>query len=297
MLETGDRRNGGSDKCRTCETDSQAPRFARLSALFSVFLLVGCGSTDHKLYQKADNLWRNKRYEEAVKLYERTFTRYPRNKLADTALFEAANIYYYNLRRVNRAMELYRKLLDEYPQSSHAIEARWRLGEIYELEVGDFLRALGEWEAILRQLPQGRKRLEALQRLGDCYLRFGERPEDLDHALLCYLQIAHSGQSGHLSDQANLKIGNIYQMQKKYKASLEPFLQVQKETGCKECRYAAQRGLIESYELLRDYERAIDMAKQLEVPPSTTEYKEATLRRLRLERSRSASLRARKGSP
>lgn len=227
---------------------------------------LACSSRHDWLYWKAEQLWRSARYEEAAGLYEKIFTQDPNSEIADDAIYEAANVCYFNLHRMNRAVELYQKLLTTYTTSKHAQEARWRLSQIYEGELGDLRQALRLREGILKtapgdfSLPNGEAtRLEIMLKIADGYFKINE----FDKALAYYREVADRYERNHPVDQANLKIGNIYQMHREYKASLDPLAKVVRNTSCPECKRMAQRGLIEAYENLEEFDKAIEVAKSI----------------------------------
>ena len=72
--------------------------------------------------------------------------------------------------------------------------------------------------------------------------------------------------TGHLADQVSLKIGNIYQIQKKYEQAVGCFQKVM-DSPCIDCRRRAHLHLMETYEALFDFERAIAVIRSLDASP------------------------------
>lgn len=239
-------------------------------------LLAACQSRVERLYQKAEQLLRSSQYEKAVVLYEQVFFKHPEDRLAESAIFEAANIHYHHLRHINRAVELYQKLLAVYPVSQYTPQVYLKLGQIYESEIGDVRQAIRAWEQIPNTSSNGGgDYLEVRLKIADGYFKLNE----FDKALLEYQKIVPHRKT-HAADKANLKIGAIYQMLRKYESALPPLLQVAENTTCDQCRYAAQVQLIDTYENLEEFDKALDMAKKIDPTISANGFKEKEVARL-----------------
>lgn len=248
----------------------------RLTALLlALSLASACNPSPRRLFAKAESYWRQGNYEEAARHYERIYTKYSTDVLADRALFEAAEVHYYNLRRINRAILLYRKLLSAYPTSPFKRRAHLRLAAIYQAEIGDLRQAVEHWRAALAL--GGEDQLEIKAKIADAYLKLAENSEQLAEALNWYKEISAEGRDQHLVDQANLRIGQIYQLQGKHRLSIEPLSHVAEKTSCAQCRLAAKRALIESHLALDDQRQALAIADSLELPAAE---KERELRRI-----------------
>jgi len=71
-----------------------------------------------KLQEKSGN------YIQANELYEKVYTNYSRDILADNALFRSASIYLYVLNQPEKAQSLFEKLVLDYNSSLFAVDAR-----------------------------------------------------------------------------------------------------------------------------------------------------------------------------
>jgi hypothetical protein len=87
--------------------------------------------------------------------------------------------------------------------------------------------------------------------------------EDFVRALRELRRIEESGVTGHLADQVSLKIGNIYQIQRKYEDAAGYFQKVE-NSPCLECRRRAIISLSETYESVYDFQRAIETIRKLD---------------------------------
>jgi len=81
---------------------------------------------DDIVYQKAELNLRLKNIEQAIELYTTVYENYPEEIRADNALFQAAEIYHYQVKDLEQAKLLYEKLFIDFSNSTFAIEARKR---------------------------------------------------------------------------------------------------------------------------------------------------------------------------
>lgn len=81
---------------------------------------------DDVLYQKANLHFKVRDYDKALTLYTNVYENFPEEIRADNALFNAAEIYEYQLMDVEKAKELYEKLFIDFSNSTYAVEARKR---------------------------------------------------------------------------------------------------------------------------------------------------------------------------
>jgi len=243
-----------------------------------VALLAGCHSSSRQLLDQADASWRKGRYLDAIQAYEDLYNRERRGKYAAGALLKIGNIYYLNLRQVKRAIEVYDRLTREFPDGQETLEARRQLAAIYVNEVIDLDQAIAQYDRLL-EAKNLDGRPEVLFQRADAYFK----KEEYDRALRELRSLEDSGVSGHLADQVSLKIGNIYQIQKKFEEALEPF---RKATGASspECRRRAILNLAESYENLFEFDKAIEAIRMLDKTPENEAYIEQEIERMNAKR-------------
>jgi tetratricopeptide (TPR) repeat protein len=228
-------------------------------ALLSI--LTACSSDPRRLLAQAEASWRQGKYEDAIRLNTLVYNRERGGADGAAALMNIGNIYYLNLRRLKDAIDTYNKLVDEYRGSPEESKARQQLATIYANEVGDLTQAIFEYDRIL-ELPnlQNRQEIEFLR--AKAYFQEGE----YNMALQALRHLEEEGVTGHLADQVSLKIGNIYQIQKKYEQAVGCFEKVI-NSPCIDCRRRAHLHLMETYEALFDFERAIAVIRSLDATP------------------------------
>lgn len=101
--------------------------------LTALLLLGSCQSNQgERMYERAINLWKEKRYEESIQNFIALTTAYPEDELVDDSLFWIANIYEHYLKEEEQAALFYRSLSKEFPQSEYALRSTMALARIFE---------------------------------------------------------------------------------------------------------------------------------------------------------------------
>jgi tetratricopeptide (TPR) repeat protein len=232
-------------------------------AVASILLavLAACSSDPKRLLSQAEAKWREGKYEDAIRLNNLVYSQGRGGADGATALLNIGNIYYLNLRRIKDAIDTYNKVVDEYRGSPEETKARQQLATIYLNEIGDLTQAISEYDRLV-ELPgvQNRQEIEFLR--AKAYFQKGE----YNMALQALRHLEEEDLTGHLADQVSLKIGNIYQIQKKYEQALGCFQKVI-ASPCIDCRRRAHLYLMETYEALFDFEKAIAVIRSLDPSP------------------------------
>lgn len=207
-------------------------------------LAAACGSDSQRLLDQAETSWRKGNYEEAIQANQDLYQRDGHGKYAARALLNIGNIYYLNLRQLKGAIEFYDKLTQEFPDTPEALLARRQLASIYTNEevIRDLDQAIAQYDRLLDSNNLADRAEIEFQR-ADAYFKKGE----YGRALRALSSLEESGISGRLAAQVALKIGDIYQVEKRFSEAIEPFRRVLAST-CQECRQRAIMSLAETYE-------------------------------------------------
>jgi tetratricopeptide (TPR) repeat protein len=228
-----------------------------LMAALLACIYAACGPDLGDVLQQAETSWRKGRYAEAIQANEELYKREPTGEYAARALLSIANIQYLNIRNVKQAINYYSKLTREFPDSAETFEAHRYLADIYENEMIDLDQAIRELTALLeaKDLKDGPE--IRFRRAGLFFQK-----EDYDRALRELRGLEDSGVQGRLADQVTLKIGTIYQIQKKYDLAMEPF-NAASASQFPEVRRRALMSLAESYESVLDLDKAIATIRKI----------------------------------
>jgi outer membrane protein assembly factor BamD (BamD/ComL family) len=234
-----------------------------------------------ELYQRADASWQQKRYEEAMKYYERLLSRYPQGKMRERTLLEAANTSYYYLRNVHRSIELYQELLKTSSAAAAKRTARMSLAEIYIREVEDLGQALEMHKAMYSEAQNESERQETGFQLAEAHLKRNE----IALALGVFERVAQGKADEHMQDKAFLRIGQIQQMQRNPQAASAAFEKVIQHTQCDECRFQAKIGLVDVLEGQEKFDAAIAVLASIQGTPEMESMKVKEIKRIAEKRS------------
>ena len=178
-----------------------------LPKLCLVVILTGaCRDPAASLLGQAKEAMQNDDLESAADLFREVTIQSPGSPLAAEALYELAEIHYFNRRDAEAARELLLKILMDYPTSAISTEAQRLLARIYEVEFQDSEKALTHYRALLdlEQVPDSRR--STLLSMAECYYGM----DSLDDALQTYRQVVelpyHSDTDGAYFRLANLEL-------------------------------------------------------------------------------------------
>ncbi len=236
-------------------------RYFGIAGFLAICVLAGCNADEKQLLGRAEARWREGNYDDALRLYTLLYERDHQGAHAGQALLRIGDIYYLNLRRMRDAIRSYEKLVDEFPGHPEEYVAREQLAKIFENEIGDLSAAILQYDRVLENKSLD-NRAEILYLRANAYFK----KEEFTRSLRQLRQLEESGVSGHLGHQVELKIGAIYQIQRKYEEAL-PYFRKVADAPCPECRRQAILDLTETYEALYDFNRAIETVKRLDPDP------------------------------
>ena len=211
-------------------------------------------------YERAQTQWRIGDYAAAISLYDKVHLLYPSSSYAPRALFELGNLNYINSRDIQRAVENFQMLVDEYPKTPQAVDALLRLGEINEIELQDYPAAIVCWKRVLELDASRRSRRQLLFRIGNAYFKL----DQFERAIRAFEELVGDGVADDLTQQANIRLGTIYQINADYLGSLPYFRAVLENESRPNYRLQAQLGLIESFEFLDDLKSAVEVARRID---------------------------------
>ncbi len=254
-----------------------------VSVILAAFLLGGCNADQKQLFGRAEARWREGNYDDALRLFTLLYEREPQGEYAGQALLHIGNIYYLNLRRMRDAIQSYEKLIEELPGRREEPIARVQLAKIFENEIGDLSAAIVQYDRLL-EIKNLDDRAEVLYLRANAYFK----KEEFTRALRELRQLEESGVSGHLAHQVALKIGAIYQIQRKYDDAL-PYFRKVAEAPCPECRRQAILDLAETYEALYDFNQAIETIRRLDPDPQNEALIDREVQRLEQLRKKADS--------
>jgi len=153
----------------------------KTSNYFLLFIMViifafCSGQSDKKLFDEAANLVNEKKYDEAVVIFNQLVEENTESELAPKALFESAKIYQGKVIKnlnshesLQKSVEVYKKIYNNYPTTAEAENALFMAGFILANDLNDLPGAKEKYELYLEKYPNGQLADDAkieLQNLG-----------------------------------------------------------------------------------------------------------------------------------
>jgi TolA-binding protein len=244
---------------------------------FASWLFVGGEAEARAQFERARESWRLGEYGEAIQIYRSFLEKYETSDYVPEVLWETATIYYYNLNDINDALRYFERLVEEYPESQWAAKGHLKLAEIYDRELNELSKALEHWSTALETgaLDEQESR-EVRFQIADTHFKVSE----FDLAFGEFSGIIEEEGEGHISEQAQVRIGTILLVRKEYREAIRVFGEILAVTECGNCKLQAQLGMIESHEFLDQLPEAIEVAKQIDTQTYPLEMREELLNRL-----------------
>jgi len=132
------------------------------------------------LFSKAEKLFQEKSYQEALEAYNEYLLHFPDKPLAGSALLKTGAVHT-ALGRHAKAREVYQRLISQYPQSSFAKDAQVEILASFYNE-GRYAEIIQQAAGVLKQAVSRSHIYRTYALLGDTYLAMGS-PVD---AVTCY---------------------------------------------------------------------------------------------------------------
>jgi tol-pal system protein YbgF len=153
-----------ADTISTNQAGIAAPAAAQLSAESSAQTSQGGSSQlEQDTYDRAFDLLKQSRYEEAIAAFKEFQTRFPASTLADSAQYWIAEARYVN-RAYDAALHEYSTLIQRYPESKRLSDAMLKVGYIH-FDNEQWEQARRALNAVVIRYPGSRVAVSAKMRL------------------------------------------------------------------------------------------------------------------------------------
>ena len=117
------------------------------------------GVVSEALFQRGENLFNLRRFEEATTAYKRVVTDYPQSDFVDNSIYNLAWCYF-ELERQEDAVKRFEELLDRFPTSTLAPSAQFTLGDYY-FNGKDYDTAAQMYRQVIEDHPESKMATEA----------------------------------------------------------------------------------------------------------------------------------------
>lgn len=229
--------------------------------VFSLLLCSGACRTRRNLLSQAQTAWEQGNYEAAATYYEELLKEPPSPEQAATAHFEAARIYYLNLKQYDRAVEHYIRIVEDFPQFPQREQAFLQLAGCFEL-LKKPREAISEYESLLQAFPNTPDRRKVRLAIADLYYSY-----DQSQSLLEYQKVVKDVPYDELSEKAYLKIGGVRLLRDEFHEALPAYQIVDQNTKDPNIKRQARDRLADCYENLAEYDTAVKILEQTEPDP------------------------------
>lgn len=145
--------------------------------LYQKFIAESPNSKDipEAIYRIGLCYYRQEYYSQAIATWEDLEKRYPTHERTEEAVFQVADTYF-RAQKYDKAVETYRKIIATYPKNPNLMEANLKIGQAY-YNSGEDDKALTELEAFLKKYPEDPKSVETLDLVEASLDRMAQRGE------------------------------------------------------------------------------------------------------------------------
>ena len=97
--------------------------------VFITALAVSCSSklSEAEYYTKANELYGNQQYEEAIQNFQAIIDNYPEGQHYPTAIFMTGYIYANHMQNFDEAKKYYSQFLEKFPEHELAVSAKYEI--------------------------------------------------------------------------------------------------------------------------------------------------------------------------
>jgi len=244
--------------------------FEKRAAVFCfavcLLLLLSACRSQKNLMGQAQAAWDQGKYDAAVNYYEEFLKEPSSPEQSAIAHFEAAKIYYLNLKQYDRAAEHYIRIIEDFPQFPSRQQAFLQLAECFEL-LKKTREAISEYESLLQAFPETPDRRKIRLAIADLYYGY-----DQSQSLVEYQKIVKDTTYDELSEKAYLRIGGVRFLRNEFQIAIPAYQSVEQNTKDANIRRQARDRLADCYENLADYEMAIKILEQTEPDPKAPDF-------------------------
>ncbi len=247
----------------------KSKKFRFLLGGLLLFLVLGVAAVVHYVskpdqflevdFERAETLFEQGEYKEAVALYQSIHKRQPDFHLAPQALFQSGEILNLFLNKYHEALIAYLRLIKDYPHSEFALRAKRQEADIYKHRLRDFERAIVAYHNLLDQGGDEPDRLQ--YELADSYFRL----ENFEQARIEFEILARDFPHSTLLPEVNYRIGAAWSLEGELKKAEEIFRHTMhtwpEETYGLEAAFALAAVLEEREELLASLQILDDLTE------------------------------------
>lgn len=229
-------------------------------ALFGLMLVYGFKpqSFEGRL-QKAEKLWKSKKYDEAISLYLSAVEMQPQNPKVPDILLQVGDIYNLSLNQIDKAVKTYDLLSVRYPSSDYALQSFIKKGEIY-FGSDQFDKALREYQNILENFPNIKDREVYRLRMGISHMKL----KQYEAARREFKRILDNNLKTPLADQILFHTANSYFLEGNPSLAIPIYQSLVDNYPKSSLVNEAKFNMADCYESMGEFDKALVIYQQIQ---------------------------------
>jgi TolA-binding protein len=128
-------------------------------------------------YERANCLFNQGKYLEALDAYEKYVKDYPEEENAAEALYNSA-LCYYRMQYYTQAIQAWKELIQNYKSSEKCFHAAYRIADTY-FRTGKYSKSIKAYQEIINRFPESKGIEEAFFKIGLCYFNDNKDQETI----------------------------------------------------------------------------------------------------------------------
>lgn len=224
-----------------------------LTAAAACLAAPGCEKRDKSLYEEAERLWLNDRYDAAISKLRLLVDEFPESKIAPQALFRIGEIYYLSLDEPAKGLEYLERAAGEAGDEALALPARRYMAEIYEKSIRDYDLAIEQYHKIINEGGPDVEEDEYHYRIARAYFKKG----DYSQAAIEYKTLLERFPESGRKEDAWYQIATLMILLEKPEEALEIFRKLLTDGPSPEREYDIRMGIGACYEEMGKLDEAL----------------------------------------
>ena len=226
----------------------------------SAFMLIpSCQKEDRSLYESAERMQEQNKYEDAMNKLRFLVSEYPDSKYAARAYFKMGEISYYHFRKPEAAMDSFVRAAELDKGGATSLAAQKLIADIYQNHMRNYELAILQYQKILKDYPNIEEQEEFYYLIGRAY--FSKR--DYKQAIIEFKSLADKFPEGKYKEDALYYLAVCHYIGGEPDKAAGLFISFLKKHHHGKFDFDAQLGLAMSYEEMEKPEKALEVYQRM----------------------------------
>lgn len=228
--------------------------FSAIFLIVATLLFASCARNDQVLYEDAQKMWLEERYEDAVSKLRVIVEEYPNSGNASRALFRLGEIHYLNLSQPQKALDFFIRVTEKEGKTPLNLKAQEYIAEIYGRGLRNHELAILQYQRIINEFKGMISEEEYRYKIADSYFHKG----DYNQAALEYQNVLDKFPQGGLALDARYQIANCKFIMGNAKEAQELFYRLLQDYPSNKYEYDSRLGIAICYEEMDQHQKALE---------------------------------------